>query len=147
MKVLVINCGSSSLKYQLIDMDDEKVLAKGNCERIGIDGFIAGKTHDGRSFEKSITLKNHTEAFQCVKQALLEGSCKVIDSINEISAAGHRIVQGGALFDKSCLVTDEVIDGIESLIDFKTAAQRGSPSGHPRLPGCIRQRVPPGCSI
>ena len=118
MKVLVINCGSSSLKYQLIDMNNETVLAKGNCERIGIAGFIGGKTHDGRSFEKTVTLKNHTEAFQYVKRALLEGSCKVIDSINEISAAGHRIVQGGALFDKSCLVTDEVINGIESLVDL-----------------------------
>lgn len=118
MNVLVINCGSSSLKYQLIDMENEKVLAKGNCERIGIDGFIGGKTWDGRSFEKTITLENHTAAFQCVKNALLEGDCKVIDSIREISAVGHRIVQGGALFDKSCLVTDEVIDGIESLVDL-----------------------------
>lgn len=106
------------MKYQLIDMDDEKVLAKGNCERIGIDGFIGGKTWDGRSFEKSVTLENHTAAFQCVKNALLEGDCQVISSIHEISAVGHRIVQGGALFDKSCLVTDEVINGIESLVDL-----------------------------
>lgn len=118
MKILVINCGSSSLKYQLIDMNDEKVLAKGNCERIGIDGFIGGKTHDGRSFEKTVELKNHTEAFLQVKSALLEGDCKIIDSLDEISAVGHRIVQGGAQFDKSCIVNEEVIAGITRLIDL-----------------------------
>lgn len=119
MKVLVINCGSSSLKFQLIDMDDESVVAKGNCERIGMDNGIVGmSTADGRSFKNNIDMSNHTEAFTNVAKALTSGECKVIDDISEISAVGHRVVQGGALFDKSRLVDDEVIDGIKSLCDL-----------------------------
>lgn len=118
MKVLVINCGSSSLKYQLFDMDTEAMIAKGNCERIGVDGKIGGSTADGRKFEYEVEFKNHTEAFLEVKKVLTEGEAKVIDSLNEISAIGHRIVQGGALFNESVLVTDEVIEGIRSLCDL-----------------------------
>jgi len=118
MKILVINCGSSSLKYQLFDMDTESMLAKGNCERIGVDGKIGGSTADGRKFEKEVTLSNHTEAFLEVKKALTEGDCKVLDDLSEISAVGHRIVQGGALFNESTLVTEDVIKGIESLCDL-----------------------------
>lgn len=118
MKILVINCGSSSLKYQLFDMDTESMLAKGNCERIGVDGKIGGSTADGRKFEKEVTLSNHTEAFLEVKKALTEGDCKVLDDLSEISAVGHRVVQGGALFNESTLVTEDVIKGIESLCDL-----------------------------
>ncbi|MCR4925179.1 MAG: acetate kinase [Clostridiales bacterium] len=118
VKILVINAGSSSLKYQLIDMTDEKVLAKGVCERIGIDGHIKGSNFEGKKFEKDVEMKNHTQAFMYVKEALTEGDCKVIDSFNEISAVGHRIVQGGAKFNKSVLVTDEVVKGIEELCDL-----------------------------
>ena len=118
MKILVVNCGSSSLKYQLIDMDGEKLIAKGLCERIGVDGHFKGKTADGRETENSNTLKNHTEAFYEVKKALTEGETKVIDSLDEIDAIGHRIVQGGALFNDSVLVTEDVKKGIESLIDL-----------------------------
>lgn len=118
MKILVVNCGSSSLKYQLIDMDGEKLIAKGLCERIGVDGHFKGKTADGRETENNNTLKNHTEAFYEVKKALTEGETKVIDSLDEIDAIGHRIVQGGALFNDSVLVTDDVKKGIESLIDL-----------------------------
>ncbi len=119
MNILVINAGSSSLKYQLINMDNEQMIAKGNCERIALgDSFIGGKTADGRSFERLVPLANHTEAFHEVKKALTEGDCKVIDSLSEIAAVGHRIVQGGALFNKSVLITDEVIEGIESLCDL-----------------------------
>lgn len=118
MKVLVINCGSSSLKYQLFDMDTESMIAKGNCERIGVDGKIGGSTADGRKFEYEVEFKNHTEAFLEVKKVLTEGDAKVIDSLSEISAIGHRIVQGGALFNESVLVTDEVIEGIRSLCDL-----------------------------
>lgn len=118
MKVLVINCGSSSLKYQLFDMDTEAMIAKGNCERIGVDGKIGGSTADGRKFEYEVEFKNHTEAFLEVKKVLTEGDAKVIDSLSEISAIGHRIVQGGALFNESVLVTDEVIEGIRSLCDL-----------------------------
>ena len=118
MKILVINAGSSSLKYQLIDMENEHVLAKGNCERIGIDGLIGGSTADGRKFKFNVDMPTHTDAFKQVQKALTEGDCKVIDDMSEIGAVGHRIVQGGSLFSESCLVTDEVIAGIESLIDL-----------------------------
>lgn len=118
LKILVINCGSSSLKYQLFDMDTETMIAKGNCERIGVDGKIGGSTADGRKFDYEVEFKNHTEAFLEVKKVLTEGDAKVIDSLGEISAIGHRVVQGGALFNESVLVTDEVIAGIESLCDL-----------------------------
>ena len=118
MKILVINCGSSSLKYQLFDMDTETMIAKGNCERIGVDGKIGGSTADGRKFEYEVPFENHTKAFLEVKKVLTEGDAKVIDDMNEISAVGHRVVQGGALFNESVLVTDEVIKGIESLCDL-----------------------------
>lgn len=118
LKILVINCGSSSLKYQLFDMDTETMIAKGNCERIGVDGKIGGSTADGRKFEYDVPFENHTKAFLEVKKVLTEGDAKVIDSLSEISAVGHRIVQGGALFNESVLVTDEVIKGIESLCDL-----------------------------
>lgn len=118
LKILVINAGSSSLKYQLIDMTDEKALAKGLCERIGIDGHIKGSTADGRSFEKDAAMKNHNDAFALVKEALTQGECKVIDSFSEISAVGHRGVQGGDKFSKSVLITDEVINYIETLNDL-----------------------------
>ena len=116
MKILVINCGSSSLKYQLIDMENEHVIAKGLCERIGIaGGHIEGKTFDGRQFSEEIDLPDHTVAFGRVKDALLEGECKVIDSLDEITAIGHRVVQGGAVFDHSVIVTPEVIREIDNL--------------------------------
>ncbi len=118
MKVLVINCGSSSLKYQLFDMDTESMIAKGNCERIGVDGKIGGSTADGRKFEYEVDFANHTAAFLEVKKVLTEGDCKVLESLDEISAIGHRVVQGGALFNESVLVNDEVIEGIRSLCDL-----------------------------
>lgn len=116
MKILVINAGSSSMKYQLIDMTDESVLAKGNCERIGIDGHFKHSTGDGRVFETDVTMTNHTEAFVQIKNALISEEYGVIKSLDEVSAVGHRIVQGGSLFSESVLVNEEVIKGIESLI-------------------------------
>lgn len=118
MKILVINAGSSSLKYQLIDMDNENVLGKGICERIGAGGHIHGSTAAGVKYEYDVEMPNHTRAFQEVKKVLTEGETAIISDLSEISAVGHRIVQGGALFDKSVLVTDEVIAGIESLCDL-----------------------------
>lgn len=118
MKILVINAGSSSLKYQLIDMNGEIVMAKGNCERIGIDGKIGGSTQDGRSHEYDVKLDSHTAAFLEVKKFLTQGKCKVLEDLSEISAVGHRVVQGGALFKESLLITEEVIAGIESLVDL-----------------------------
>lgn len=116
MKVLVINAGSSSLKYQLIDMADESVIAKGICERVGTDGAcITFNTKDGGKKTVETPMKDHTEAFAAVKMALTEGEDKVIDDISEITAVGHRVVQGGSLFNKSMLITDEVIKGIEEM--------------------------------
>ncbi len=116
MKILVINAGSSSMKYQLIDMTDESVLAKGNCERIGIDGHFKHSTGDGRVYETDVTMTNHTEAFIQIKNALISEEYGVIKTLDEVSAIGHRIVQGGSLFSQSVIVTEEVIKGIESLI-------------------------------
>ena len=117
MKILVINAGISSLKYQLIDMDDESVLAKGNCERIGMeDGIFTHKTNDGREKHVTVSMPDHTAAFTQVKNALIDPEVGVLKSLDEVSAVGHRIVQGGALFSKSVLVDDKVIEGIESLI-------------------------------
>ena len=118
MKVLVINAGSSSLKFQLIDMNGEFVIAKGTCGRVGAEmGEFDIKTEKGK-FEKEVAMPDHTAAFQVVKEALTSGETKVIDSLDEISAIGHRVVQGGSLFKESTLVTDEVIEGIKSLCDL-----------------------------
>ena len=114
MKIFVVNAGSSSLKYQLIDMENEKVLAKGLCERIGVSGAISHKTADGRAYAAETPMPTHSEAFEAV-YALTKSEAKVIDSFDEISAIGHRIVQGGSVFPNSCLVTPEVIDKIEEL--------------------------------
>ena len=115
MIIVVVNAGSSSLKYQLIDMKDESVIAKGNCDRIGIDGHISHKTSDGRAIDADCNFPTHTEAFMKLVEALTTGEAKVIDSMDEISAVGHRIVQGADIFDKSVLVTDEIIDKIDEL--------------------------------
>ena len=118
MKVLVINAGSSSLKFQLIDMNGEVVIAKGTCGRVGSEmGEFDIKTEKGK-FEKEVAMPDHTAAFQVVKEALTSGETKVIESLDEISAIGHRVVQGGSLFKESTLVTDEVIEGIKSLCDL-----------------------------
>lgn len=115
MIILVVNAGSSSLKYQLIDMNDESVIAKGNCDRIGIDGHIAHKTADGRTLDEDCAFPTHTEAFMKLVETLTSGDAKVIDSMDAISAVGHRVVQGADIFDKSVIVTDEIIDKIDEL--------------------------------
>lgn len=118
MKILVVNAGSSSLKYQLLDMTDESVIAKGNCDRIGIDGHVSAKTGDGRTYEAECSFPTHTEAFEKLVEVLTSGETKVIDSMSEISAVGHRIVQGAEEFKETCLVTDEVIDKIDALAEL-----------------------------
>ena len=118
MKILVINAGSSSLKYQLINMEDESVIAKGNCDRIGIDGHIKHTTFDGRTVEADCKFPTHTEAFEKLVEVLTTGEGKVIDSMSEISAVGHRIVQGAEVFSKTTLVTDEVIQQIDDLAEL-----------------------------
>ena len=118
MKILVINAGSSSLKYQLLNMEDESVIAKGNCDRIGIDGHIKHTTFDGRVVEQDSKFPTHTEAFEKLVEVLTTGEGKVIDSMDEISAVGHRIVQGAEVFSKTTLVTDEVIQQIDDLAEL-----------------------------
>lgn len=116
MKILVINAGSSSLKYQFIDMDNEKVLAKGNCERIGMDGaFIGFKTKNGEKIERKRQMLNHTQAFEAVKDALLDPEYGAISDLSEVAAVGHRVVQGGSYFDKSVLINNDVIKKINEL--------------------------------
>jgi len=115
MKILVVNAGSSSLKYQLLDMTDETVIAKGNCDRIGIGGHVSHKTFDGRAVEADCDFPTHTEAFEKLVEVLTTGDASVIASMDEISAVGHRIVQGAEIFDKTCFATDEVIQQIDDL--------------------------------
>lgn len=115
MKIFVVNAGSSSLKYQLIDMENEQVLAKGLCERIGVTGAISHKAADGRTYSADTPMPTHSEAFEAVVYAMTKSEAKVIDSFDEISAIGHRIVQGGAVFKGSCVVTDKVIEQISEL--------------------------------
>ena len=118
MKILVINAGSSSMKYQLIDMENEKVIAKGNCERIGAGGFISHKLATGTKIEYETNFPTHAEAFAEVVDLLTTGEHKVIDDISEISAIGHRGVHGGEKFSKSVLVDDEVMKTIDDLSDL-----------------------------
>ncbi len=118
MKILVVNAGSSSLKFQLLDMENEQVIAKGNCDRIGIDGHVSAKTYAGVEYDADCNFPTHTEAFEKLVEVITTGDTKVIDSMAEISAVGHRIVQGADIFDKSCLVTDEIIDQIDDLAEL-----------------------------
>lgn len=111
MKILVINCGSSSLKYQLYNMDNNDVLAKGLVERIGIDGSNlqhkpAGKAKDKYVFEQP--LKNHSEAIKLVMDKLVDPECGVIADLSEINGVGHRVLHGSKFFTESCIVTEEV---------------------------------------
>lgn len=114
MKVLVINCGSSSLKYQLLDMKSEDLIAIGNCERIGIDGsFIKHTTQGQETVKNHSDIPNHTVAFEKVMEMLTTGSTKCIESIDEIVAVGHRVVHGGEKFSGSVIITDEVKAAME----------------------------------
>lgn len=113
MKILVVNCGSSSLKYQLINMEDESVLAKGNFERIGeTEAFLTHKVN-GNAYVIKKPVMNHTEALEVILEQFVKAEYKVINSLKEIDAVGHRIVHGGELFDKSVLINEDVISKIE----------------------------------
>ncbi len=113
MKVLVINAGSSSLKYQLIDMETEKVLAKGGCERIGISGSVLKAKGNGGERVYKQKMPNHKIAIELVLEALTDDGIGVINSMEEIGAVGHRIVASGEFFKKTTLVTDEVLKTLE----------------------------------
>ncbi len=119
MKVLVINCGSSSLKYQLIDSETELVMAKGLCERIGIDGSnLEYKRGESPKTSTKVEMKDHTDAVNLVLEKLSDPEEGVVSSLSEIEAVGHRVVHGGEKFTKSVLITEEVIKGIEECNDL-----------------------------
>ena len=119
MKVLVINCGSSSLKYQLIDSMTENVLAKGLCERIGIDGSAITHQRAGEGKVKTeVDMPDHTAAVKFVIEKLTDASVGVIKSLDEIDAVGHRIVHGGEKFAGSVVITEEVMEQIEACNDL-----------------------------
>lgn len=118
MKVLVINCGSSSLKYQVIDSDTEQVLAKGLCERIGIDGRLVYTPAGGEKETSDLDMPTHKQAIQYVIDALMNEKTGVIKSLDEIGAVGHRLVHGGEKFACSTLITDDVIKAVEECSDL-----------------------------
>ena len=113
MNVLVINCGSSSLKFQLINAESEEVLAKGLCERIGIDGRLTYQPKGGEKEKSDKPMPTHTEAIQFVIEALTNPETGVVKSLDEIGAVGHRVVHGGEKFASSVVITDEVKKAVE----------------------------------
>ena len=122
MKILVVNCGSSSLKYQLIEMDNNDVLASGKCDRIGVKGiespFVEYKGKDGKKTVKELDLPNHTVAFEEVVKFLLDPEIGAIKDLSEINGIGHRIVNGGPKFTESVLITDEVMEEYTKAIEY-----------------------------
>ena len=122
MKILVVNCGSSSLKYQLIEMENGEVLASGKCDRIGVKGiespFVEYKGKDGKKLRKELDLPNHTVAFEEVVKFLLNPETGAIKDLSEINGIGHRIVNGGPTFTGSVLVTDEVMKRYTGAIEY-----------------------------
>ena len=118
MKVLVVNAGSSSLKYQLFDTSDNHVAAKGICERIGIDGKLTHKMSGRDDYKSELPLKNHTEAIKAVIGVLTSPEYGCISDMSEIEAVGHRVVHGGAYFSESVLVTPEVVEKLRKCIDL-----------------------------
>ncbi|MCD8365676.1 MAG: acetate kinase [Clostridiales bacterium] len=139
MNVLVINCGSSSLKYQLIDSETENVLAKGLCERIGIDGRL---TYQKAGLDKEITdaaMPTHKEAIQLVLDALVNEKTGAIKDLTEVGAVGHRVVHGGEKFASSALITDEMLAAVEECNDLaplhNPATLIGINAGKELMPG------------
>lgn len=119
MKILVINCGSSSLKFQLIDSESENCLAKGLCERIGIEGSMITYAPEGGEKEKNVTsMPDHTEAIRLVLEALTNPKTGVVKNLEEIGAVGHRVVHGGEKFAQSVVIDDEVMKAIEECNDL-----------------------------
>ncbi len=118
MKILVVNCGSSSLKYQLIDSETEKALAVGICERIGIDGRLVHTPAGGEKIRMEADMPDHKAAIKYVLDALINSEYGVIGHLDEIGAVGHRVVHGGEKFASSIVITDEVIAGIEECSDL-----------------------------
>ena len=130
MKILVLNCGSSSIKYKLYDMEGEKVLAQGGVERIGLDGaFIKVTLPSGEKRQIMHDMPDHKEGVNVVFKALLDPEMGALKSLDEIDAVGHRIVQGGDKFNQSMLVDKSVEDGIEELCDLAPVHNAGHLKG------------------
>ncbi len=116
MKILVINAGSSSLKYQFIDIDTKQVLAKGLCERIGIDGKLTQKVSGRDNFVREDAMKDHSDAIRMVIEALTDKEVGVISDMKEIDAVGHRVVHGGEIFSGSVMIDDAVMDALQQCV-------------------------------
>lgn len=134
MNVLVVNAGSSSLKYQLFDTGTNTILAKGICERIGIDGKIEHKQADGTKTVREIDMPNHSVATKIVVDTLTDPQIGCIKSMDEIEAVGHRVVHGGAYFSESVLLTDEVLEKLNNCIDL---APLHTPAHLMGIKGCL----------
>ena len=146
MKILVINCGSSSLKYQLMDMTDESVLCKGAIERIGLK-IEGGEENviikvNGEKFTYDKELPTHTDAFNEVKHILSEGEHKVVNSFSEIDAIGHRVVQGGDKYKNSVLVTDKVVEDIKELSPLAPLHNPANLQGYEACVNVVGKDVP-----
>ena len=130
MKIFVVNCGSSSIKYQLIDMKDESVIAKGLVERIGIEGSVLTHTPAGKvKVRLESAIPDHVDGIKKVLAALVDPNHGVIKSMDEIDAVGHRVVHGGEIFNESVVITDEVLKQIEDLSDMAPLHQPANVSG------------------
>lgn len=141
MKVLVVNAGSSSLKYQLLDMDNEEVIAKGNAERIGLDGSFLKHKVRGTETIISKELKNHTDAIELILATLTDAQIGVIKKIEDIDAIGHRVVSGGEEYTKATLVDDKVLHDLRGLVDFAPLHAIPNTDG---MAGCMKvaPRIP-----
>ena len=128
MKVLVINAGSSSLKYQVMDMDTDKVITKGLCERIGIDGRHTNKTNGNKDVQE-VSMPNHTEALKVVLDYIVSDKVDAIASLDEIDAVGHRVLHGGETFKESVIITDDVLVELEKLIPLGPLHQPANIAG------------------
>lgn len=128
MKILVINAGSSSLKYQVIDTAENKVITKGLCERIGIDGRHTNKTNGGK-FVEEVEMKNHSEALKVVINCLVSDKVPGISSLEDIEAVGHRVLHAGEVYSDSVLITDEVMVELEKLIPLGPLHQPANIAG------------------
>ena len=157
MKILVINCGSSSLKYQLFDMEDESVLAKGLCERIGIDGKLTHKPTGKDEYVVEAAMPDHQVAVQMVLDALVDANHGVLDDISEINAVGHRVLHAGKYYSDSIIVDDDVKRVVRECFDLGPlhnpanligieACEAAMPAGTPQIAvfdTAFHQTMPP----
>ena len=129
MNILVINAGSSSLKYQLVDISTHKVVAKGLCERVGNEGSTHKHGIDDNEFVYELPLPDHTAAVQVVLDVLTKGPNAVIHDMSEIAAVGHRVVHGGEYFQKSALIDEDVIAKIDELAELAPLHNKAALAG------------------